>query len=374
MKQFTLSSVELATHCLYPFRKDVETPAFEGNEFSIRGSACHAAIEAILTKQPRPELDDLGEQFIDRFLNRYRKDDFGFCMPELAMAINKITGDVRCLGAGIDREYAKYGATDDEICGSIDLTSNPAGIITVWEWKFGRQYHLTRFQNPQAEAYAALIGRWMGLEVVRACTVVIDEDGVREYEQTITDFDRVLQGILDLSMELELSDPAPRPGEHCKTKYCPAAATCPALTEISTDMLKHTSTAIPLATKADVGRTIERLLAMEAQAEAIWKLVDARAKELGEDIELSNGKLYGMKESHRESVLATDECREFLKEKLGPGIDEAVKVSITKDSIRAAVKLIAPKGKAASVFRGIEESLRDMGVVKESTSTNLGIK
>jgi Protein of unknown function (DUF2800) len=376
-RKLTLSKVEHASHCLYPFREDVDYPPFAGNELAEIGNRTHNAIVCAVHGMPMPDLCDTSEIYFDQWRNRYRRDDFGPAICELAVALNVITGACRVLGWNINRAYAEHGATEDEICGSIDLVCNPAGILTVMDWKTGLQYYLTRYKNPQVRAYAAIMARIMGIDHVRCVTVVINESGVWEYEDELVgehEIASVIRDIQAMDAEIALGDPQPRPGTHCREKYCELRATCPALVEVSTEMMTKLPTAVPLATKEDVATTIEKLFALKAQADAIWELVDARVTEIGEDIPLTGGKVYGRKETHRESIQATEGCRKLLTARLGPEIDEAVKMSITKDSIKAAVKRHAPKGKAAAMYREIEEQLRDLGVVKESVSVGLGIK
>lgn len=299
--------------------------------------------------------------------------EWGHVLGEVAIAIHEVTGDVRILGFDIDRKYKEHGATDEEICGSVDIVSWVNGELVVYDWKFGWNRKLSRYKNPQIRTYAAALSKLLNLSYVVTCLVVVNEDGVFPYIETVPreECDEIIRGLLDLNTELTLGDPQPRPGPHCGEKYCSLRATCPALNEVAMELKK--TIPVPLATHEDVARTIEKLYALEAQAKAIWELVDARVAELG-DIELSGGKVYGPKETARESVMATEGARAYLVEKLGPAIDEAVKVTVTKDSIKEACKAAAPKGKAAALYREIEQELRDRGSIKVNISTSVGLK
>jgi len=130
-------------------------------------------------------------------------------------------------------------------------------------------------------------------------------------------------------------------------------------------------TPLVLETVADVAKTIEKLFALEAQAAAIWKAVDARVQELGEDIALPSGKSYGAKTTERESILVNAQGKEILAKH---GLEDAVEVKITKSSIKSIVKTRAPKGQAAALERQVIDELRDAECVKTSFSIGYGVK
>ncbi len=375
MKRLSLSKVEHASSCKYPFRADVDVPGSPPNEFAVAGTELGEAIHALINGLPIPELCDRAATFFDRWCQAYDLPSFGICMSEASFAFNTVTGETRWLGMNIGRDYAGAGQTSEEICGSIDLACMKDGVLTVYDWKSGRQHYLTRFKNPQVRGYAAILARHLGVDFVRAVIVVVDEDGVKEYpdEMYRVDIDDTLTYIMGLDEEIELLSPEPVAGPHCKKHYCGLAATCPALVTVSQEITKPAL--VQLRTKEDVGVTVAKLIALEAQAEAIWKLVDARAEELGEDCPVPGGRMYGLKASSREYIRVSPEARRLLEAKLGAeAVEESVKISITKESIKQGVKKAAPKGKAAAMEREILGELRDLGVVGVSESLAYGIK
>jgi len=155
VRKLTLSKVGLAGSCLYSFRDDVQAPPQETNIFAQNGTVFGEAVANAVCGLPVPEMNETTQSFYDQWSLHYTLEDFGVCLPEIALALDVVTSEVKFLGVNIGRGYAASGAGPDDICGSIDLAGVKDGRLYVWEWKSGVQYHLTRYNNPQCRSYGA---------------------------------------------------------------------------------------------------------------------------------------------------------------------------------------------------------------------------
>lgn len=370
MRKLTLSKVGLAAHCLYQFRDDVEVPSGDTNEFAVIGTEFGNAVACAVLGRPIPSMSETAGDYFDQWCASYTLADFGMCMPEVAMALNVVTGQVKFLGVEIGRAYGEHGAGPNDVCGSIDLACiKEDGGLYVYEWKSGRQFYLERYNNPQCRGYGALLAKYLGFREVTCITVVINADGVREYVERVVDIDANLSYIMNLAERIDLEDPQPVAGSHCKESYCQLAGVCPA-TNAAREALA-TTVPVPLATKQDVARTLEKIWAAEAQIAAMKKMIDARVEEMGEDIPLSNGKTYGLKATTRESIVVTGAAHDVLARH---GLQEAVKVSLTKEAIKGIAKTRAVRGKAASLEREILDDLREADCIRVSETIGFGVK
>jgi len=298
---------------------------------------------------------------------------------EVAYAFNVVTGVCRILGKNIARQYDAHGAGPDDVCGTADLVywDWERETLVVEDWKTGRQEGLRMTGNPQLRALGAVAAKAHGAKRVRVVVSKIDDDGMSSSREELTsaDIDNVLTLIANRAEEVELTRPEPHPGTWCADLYCNARSQCPAILQIAAEMLSGTHhlpiVAGPdgLATVGDVARTISRLVALEAQADAIWSAVKARVKELDQDIPLEGGGYYGRVTRHTESIVVDQESTRVLAEY---GLDVAVKQTLTKATLMAAIKAKAEKGKAARMERDVLSDLRAAGATRSAVKEGLG--
>lgn len=367
-RRLTFSKLELAEKCLFAFRNDVEWDPWVPSQPALCGTAFGEYAYAVIRGQPVPEPLGLDEEHVEK-LGHFKLNwtQGEYTHAEIAIAFNVVTGEVRYLGENIGREYDKFGAGPDDVCGSIDACAEDIGSIRVAEWKTGAQRKLNRLDNRQARGYAAAYARLKGVSQAEVEVQVIDDDGSKVYPDLLMgdEIADELARIASKAEEIELLNPQPVPGFHCKE--CPARGGCPAIRENTDALVKHR---LPmLTTHEDVAGVVEKLVALEAQAEAIWDAVKVRVEEIGE-VKLSDGRVYGMCSRTNESIKA-DAAEPILA---AMGLKAATKVSLTKASVGDAVKAVAPKGKAAGMMRDVLAQLRGADALKESTSTYIGFR
>ncbi len=366
MRRLSLSYLELAGNCLAPFTEgaewdsDTTNKALEiGNEF--HAAACAWINHGIVTETWTHE--EAAEYFEVWMASKWCDVDG---QAEVTYAYDLNTGAARELGKELNRDYS--ASTSDEICGTLDLDYPEDDTWVAIDWKSGQQRKLNRHYNKQVRTGAALAAKANGYTKAKAIVVVVNEGGVFEYVDFVDDIEAELAALTSLALDAELTDPDPTPGMHCSQAYCPMIGTCPVAYREVQSLVQ--SKPYPLATKADIAKTIEQLYMLESQAAAIWAEVDKRVKEVG-DIELRNGKSYGQVEQDTESIEWSDKTKEVLK---GLGLSVETKTTLTKKAIQDAIKKVALKGTVAKVERETLDSLRDAGVVKRGKRVYLGLK
>jgi len=393
VRRLSLSKLGLTEHCLYSFRQDTPLDAPTSNPAQALGNAFHEWAAAMISVKPMPvseiaahyALDEAQTATLETWIVNWaaeRTPLLGW-QAEVAYAFNVVTGECRILGKNIARQYEAHGAGPDDVCGTADLVywDWATETLVVEDWKTGRQEGLRMTGNAQLRALGAVASRAHSAINVRVVVTKIDDDGMSSSSEELTavEVDSVLNAIATKAEEIDLLNPAPHAGTWCADLYCNARAQCPALLKIAADMLagsEETKKHLPivagpdgLATISDVGRTISRLVALEAQAEAVWDAVKARVRELDQDIPIEGGGYYGRVTRHTESIVVDQESARVLADY---GLDVAVKKSITKASIFTAVKAMAPKGKAAAVERDVMSDLRAAGATRSAVKEGLG--
>lgn len=353
------SRLPLLAHCSWWARPEVADPvASVGTAATTRGTAVHAAIEAVLKGTPAPTLDDEAAPFFATWLEWWQGQDIEPVAIEERAALAVATGAVREVG----RDEA---AKDREVIGTPDLIARDGGTLQVLDWKTGddfQGYTTAAVDNLQLRTYAAMAAGLFDEGTVEVRIVRITTDGVVEDRHTYDALDLAahVEWLRDRLAAAPISEPTP--GMHCAR--CDAASVCPATLATVYRLTKlGTATARLEITEENAARVLERVAAIEEAASQVRDALKAFALASG-GIALPGGKVWGPRSQVRETIDAdAPDVADVLD---AAGIGAALK---TKRSVSwTDAEAIAREANGGKLPRGWKESLKKrlgaMGALK----------
>ena len=336
-RRLTISKIEHAGKCQWPYREDVPKVPFRSNKYADIGNAFANFVATWINGGVPIDTMEEAEPYIATWRKWFGDEPYG--LAETAIAISVSTGKCRALGQDINREYDKYGATPDDICGSLDHEFLDGNTLFVQDWKTGRQANLTVYKNPQVRLYAAARGLMLGVEHAGYRVVVIGRDEVEAPEWDFMDHKEMLCVVADacnLAREIELFAPEPKPGPHCT--YCDHAAICPAVAKDQVPLIGSVS---KIESDEHCASVINQLTQAQAKMDATWNMVNAYARE--HPIDMNEAGTYGLIEYEKETIDA-DKAEAIL----GPG-HVKIKRSIAKTGMDR--ELVERLRKAGAMIR-----------------------
>jgi hypothetical protein len=239
----TASKLALLSACGYSFREDVPLPTRETSAEATRGTAFGSLAEARINRTPPPGQVTLPEEearileamwgHADRWLKEHMR--LGW-RAEVAYAWDPSTDVGREFARTTHRDYS--GATTTEVCGTADIVTIEDDSIVLYDWKTHAVGAPETDATAQLQALALFACRAHGFSEARIVTLRVTEHGVEPIEgEPITEFD--LMGIAaQIATDLaRVEGSEPIPGEHCKSRYCPARLICPATTALVAEVL-----------------------------------------------------------------------------------------------------------------------------------------
>jgi len=339
---------------------------------SDRGTAVHKFLAAVPTLGRADALEAVDAKYRDLCavidLDRLPAANASGFIPEAAYVWDDFAGTVDYLGQSLGRNYGKLTAaqipcTLDSVGTSADGTK---GIVL--DYKGGWSDAAPAAVNLQLRFGALCYCRANGLEAATVAIVRIKEDGSSWFDVAdLTAWDlTVIEGqitaILDAVTDAKMAHAQevtlkPTTGDHCR--YCPAYASCPAVTSLAV-AVGSGEFGLEL-TKGNAAEAWHRVKAMEK----ILKEVKAAVKTFAEiePIDLGDGKMLGEVEGTRESLSGGVVYR-VLREMYGEeAADAACEIKTSKAAIDRAIKpaIIEAGGKLAPAKRELLARVDELG-------------
>lgn len=373
----TMSKLGALRDCQWwarPEARWVYSPPGPAAEF---GTAVHAEIAAHVSGAAAEATGDQAvresaESVITWWQNGREQHDQWMAEPAYVLDIGRASA--RHVGNNIGRGYPRLG--DLEVAGSADIVGLSRGVASVYDVKTGRRENVDpAAENAQLRTLALAVHLAHGVDRVRVGLVFPGPQGasVDEHEYDALDLADWLTDLSDMAEAIPTS--VPRPSKSA-CRYCPAKASCPAMTSALAEVTPPRRLPIVMDAGQFEGpeHAREQYLALRALKTGIdeaWAALRAYAAEHG-PVPLGDGKVYGSRVSQRESIdLTTRAAVETLQRELGSTWEAAVELSTTKTRIKDAARSIASLTgeKVTAVERRVVDALRAVGAVKTSTST-----
>lgn len=243
-----------------------------------RGNRFHAAIAVYIETHAAPlvveediaALVDVARAWVD---SHGGPADFG---AEVPFAWDPATDQAKQL-TGKDRDYSD--APKGWLCMTADLVRVDCSAKTgyVGDWKTGDGSNAT----PQLRTLAVAVARTFGLEVVHVEALEVRADGVRTVcAETLDSFALAAHAGAMAEAIAAIPSAEPNPGRHCGDLYCPARATCPAVTAIVAEvvppeaLVRH-KWSIAIASPDHAAWMYDQAKALEAAAKQVKDIVKA---------------------------------------------------------------------------------------------------
>jgi hypothetical protein len=294
---------------------------------------------------------------------------------EVAFAWNALLDEGRELGRGVTREaYAVCGP--DDFGGLADLVFLSAGVVTIYDWKFGHGSLAEAHRNWQLRTLALLACRAYRVERAHVVIVRIREDGTAYHDAAAfdaMDLEEIAIELANLGERIMrtrahvrlLVPPDLRRGTHCR--YCPSFDFCPAQQELLTIAVRKPE---QLANEAEIALTNGG----RARAYEIWRELELLTKRIGERvgahaavraIDLPAGRAYGFAPGRREVEDAT-KARDILlaagvpADAVAAAVTERKELHATLGAIEKALKKLPVDSRPP-----VMQQLRAAGAVKQ---------
>lgn len=303
------------------------------------------------------------------------------CRQEATYRFDLATGRAELVGCSLGRRYGERN--DRYVYGTIDV--DEPGAVT--DYKFdGYESNTEPAESNHQLLFAALCkARVEGLSEVRGRLIHFRPDGSHWQESAAYDafaldaFDVELRQTIRRVREAEAlvargETPSVSRGDWCR--YCPAAASCPAVVSlIRAVALEPAKTADEIRaalTPATARAAYLRLQEIKAALNPVSSALYLYASEF--PIDLGDGRVYGSVETHREKLDAR-KVRALLAEKFGPDVAEnACTFETSKTAIARALKDVAKAAKASgkkvtqkALNEETLEALAEAGAVEATT-------
>lgn len=380
MHRLSGSKLKLAMSCLYWAREDVALPARESSAAADAGTNKHTILEKLFVGEALPDeefqklwdCDPRDVAAIQDNIQTWLPSLTAGCteaITEIPLAYHPITDTARELPRGGHREYV--GLRSGEIPLTLDLVAVYAdGTGLVVDHKTGRQNGLEPAAvSAQLGLGALALARLRNLTSVRVAYTLVNDDGTVRIDEAVLDtFD--LEALADeVRGIVERLDnfPVPCPGPWCKSKFCPARSVCP----VTSVTVAKTEALAPLSVTIESPQHCTKLHTQLGLAEEflarVRAAIDLYVKDHG-PIELGDGTALDLVHKTRETldIDGNNKALEILQKALGPAYERAVtmKVSTTKEAVRAATALLAKGKDRTALERQLLADLAYSGAIK----------
>jgi hypothetical protein len=213
LRKITASKLDLAMKCAH--WTEHRLPYDKPGAAAAIGTAFH---ELVATGTHAQELDDEGERIVSELWEVWKRDGARRIRPDASHEVAfeyMPSGTVRCLGAGLERDYGM--ATG--ICGTVDAIDRG----TVIDFKTGKA-RVSAAESWQLRfAAVCAVARRMAFVYVRPDGLEVD--GAEVTPAQLKEWESALETLIG---RVSMGDTPPRPGEHCDGMYCPARNKCDA--------------------------------------------------------------------------------------------------------------------------------------------------
>lgn len=247
---------------------------------------------------------------------------------EVAFAYDVAADAARELGANIDRQYAAYGATPEEICGTVDALAVEGDCVRIVDYKTGWRY--VGPHGWQMKFLALAAARAFGASKVEIIVLTAHRDDAHTESETfdVMDLDSVAVELAQLVRDTK-APAAPVPGDWCR--YCPALQSCPTALGI-----------IVALAHGDASRTVqpgdaEKAYNILKSAKAGVLRLEAQLKTLAQQrpIPIGDGQVYGPSVSRQWKF--KDGAADAIYNMIGTDAVGAVSKSLSTTSLNRAI-------------------------------------
>lgn len=382
----TASQLPRAASCLYPWAPNVAWADDAPGPAAKLGTAVHGAIAMSLTGgvtilAAAPTTSDEW-----RLYTAWQRSELSAvpsdALVEPAFAYSHWSDETGLIGCNVGRDYGKYASASGFLCGSADVTWCADGLATVIDWKVTLRpdsgYSEPAAESRQLWALGLFASRYYRVHRARLVRAVISPRGVEtdEYTMDAADLDATRDALRAMAAAIDSGRAEPNPGDHCR--YCPARAVCPAQQEASAQLGTAATipppaslAAVPLSAAIDsperAAYVLARLPMLRSAVEDMEQRLRAYADEHG-GIATEKG-VWCRKEQKRETIDLGNSRGAHVLTDLGLGA--AVDVSTSKSAIDRAAK---DAGLPRSTVVDALGALRDLGCVRETTTTSYGVR
>lgn len=402
MRRLTLlsgSKLHIASLCVWWAQPGIPQADVGPSEERAVGTAIHRCIQnyigsgvagvgAVITGLPEHDartVANLYNAWCSEYSSQLGAQWCGIARCEVTYAFNAETRVVRELGANLERRYEEAGLLHEEIPVTVDLVVACEGRVEVYDWKTGAQRNRESIlTHAQLRAGGFCAARVIGAASVTIVASYIDADGVSEERDDLSEFEfaAIEEELAALYLSVRRS-PQPKPGAHCAELWCPAITSCPAVQRANEELARgesepNTALVVPNAaairTKEQAAQMYTLLSQYDAFSEACWRALKAFVDAHGE-VPLGDGRAYSAIEASRDTIRLSNESAAVVREMLGDKADEAIKMSITKESIKEATLALVGGGKKRTALeRALMLRLEELGAVRVSTFTKYEVR
>lgn len=378
------SKLDLAKQCAWWARPDVPRAPYVPSKAADEGTALHAEVEAFLRDGVAGTSELFAVWRAQWWSGVPQTSDVVQWLPELQVAMGPPAAGKAQLGhpgrTGRDYRWIPRGWVSGTADAVRVYEHDGERIVHVVDWKTGRADYVTPIAaNGQMRFLAAALASALGATRATIELAFVHLEGVQTERAELDVFD-----LADIRAELRelldrVPDAEPSPGPWCRGKFCGAyGTTCPATTASARALVEVPAAPFAVALtvediESDAHATWLYHSARQAQARmgAIWEALRQRASI--HPIPVSEGRVYALRESQRETIDATvSGAVDVLRRHLGERWESAVKYQTSKAAISSAVSEAKAAGadvKVGALSAAILEDLRAVGAVKVTTSS-----
>lgn len=381
-----MSSLERAIACppsqVYPHAGDA------GGPWAQRGTAIHKFLQEAVTLGR----DEALERVPPDFRAACEVIEFEALPPatggfacEVALGYDIDTETSRELGRGLSREEAYALATPRELVGTLDLVGLTPDSVVVYDYKTGHTHFDSVERNWQLIGYALAAARAYERTHAFIAIIRIPEHGEPFFIPAELDAQQLTAAaaalreldleIEDLKMRVLAGEPLrPVTGDHCG--YCPAIASCPAMTGLARAMTSAEGLVLPELDVESAPKYLEALKRGEQVLKRIRLLLETFA--VHTPVPLGDGWWYGPRpwpKDHISVGMAVPIIERVLENR--EAALAAVKTirCITKESLELAIKgmkVATPGLKVAPLKRKVLAALEDAGALTRTFTQPVG--
>ena len=399
--RYTGSRGELASHCLYWARGDIETPPRDTSTAADLGSALHEVAADEGDASVFDELEDvlpellLREGHVSEVAARWglapssRADlellvdawrswwpSFAGARPfrtEVPFAFDPSTLGARELPSNGQRDYS--ACVGDELPLTIDAYAVEGDRVIVLDLKTGRGVKRVCDHRRQLMIGALCASRVHGVSEATIVLAHVTVDGVFVDEEDIDAFDLQAEALALRDELTRIPTAEPTPGRHCTELRCPLRPWCPATTRHLPIIVERPAAALPLVGPLNDPNAAQVLLDVLPRVEA-W--LDERRRALRSfvdecgAVDLGDGRVFGRFEETRETPrLDVAGALDAMRSILGELADVAIERRTSKAAIERAARTLAHRrggrrGELKAIRDAVLTALRGAHAMKTS--------
>lgn len=306
-------------------------------------------------------------------------------VPELALAWNPTTGEVRELGRNGAVEHDDVAALlqpGEVFAGIIDwcaFTSDNGVFIA--DWKFGWQSLERAEVNAQLRSLGFMAAKHFGREKAVVSYARIFDNGTVSWDIAVMDtmkldaaesFVRLhLKAVAEAQLAYRNSGviPTPQEGGHCR--YCPAQNSCSAKVALLLSVMSGDQDKASILARLPEPLTQEAVVALWPKLQQAAQLIERLTENVKDvvriwgPVKLANGKVLAEVEKPFETI-DPEYAREPLKARFGEAVESIIKKeeSLTKKALDGLLHDHSSHGGKAKLKKAVMAELDEAGALR----------